>query len=579
MKKRLLAVLTVLVFVLAMSMPALAVTDSTPATGSLTVTGNELTGKTVSAYRIFTASWVDSSETDTADDNIDANDTISYVLETAWNNSFSAISAIANDTSDRTLSEKATDYISGLTEAQLVALSKDLKDYADRNNISASYTSGAASNDSVTITNMVPGYYLVVPQAGSTNATRNTDATLVNVPSQDSAAWAIKSEYPTVTKTVDGDNTVSSAKIGDTVTFTLESKVPDMSEYNYYVFYFTDTLSSGLTYAGHMTVTISDENNHSITLTPANTTASPAVAGDYTANDSSPLTISVGTPKTVQNEENQDIDVRDLKTLIAGLEYPGSDNTPVSAGDTITVTYDATLNENAFIQNDGDANTSNDNTVTVSYSNDPGYPYHAGTSTPSQTKSYTYEITIDKHDNSQTPVQLAGAVFELKQGNDVIGLVADGQLIDTNDNTTVLADKYRVATADDAAADILQTVTTGDSGNLLLEGLETGTYTLTEISAPTGYNKLASPITITIAPGNSGTEQDPVYDDYENPVFTVDGNTDDSTIDVVNTAGAVLPTTGSIGTIGLTAAGVGVIIIGIVVTSRKKKSKRTEKAE
>ena len=578
MKKRLLTVLTVLVFVLTMSMPAFAVTDSTPATGSLTVTGNELTGKTVSAYRVFTASWVDVGETGTADDNIDANDTISYVLETAWNGFFSAIPAIANDTSDRTLSEKATDYISDLTGAQLVTLSKGLKDYAAGNSIAASYTSGAAANDSVTITNMVPGYYLVIPQPGSTSDERNTDATLVNVPSQDSAAWAIKSDYPTVTKTVDGGNTVSSAKIGDTVTFTLESKVPDMSEYDYYVFYFTDTLSAGLTYAGNMTMTISDENNHSITLTPANTTASPAVAGDYTANDSSPLTISVGTPKTVQNEENQDVDVRDLKTLVAGLVYPESNNTAVSAGDTITVTYDATLNENAFIQNDLDANTSNDNTVTVSYSNDPGYPYHAGTSTPSQTKTYTYQITIDKHDNSQTPVHLAGAVFELKQGNTTIGLVADGQLIDTNDNTTVLADKYRVATADDAAADILQTITTGDSGKLLLEGLETGTYTLTEISAPTGYNKLASPIAITIAPGNSGTVQEPV-DDYENPVFTIDGNTNGSTIDVVNTAGAVLPTTGSIGTIGLTAAGVGVIIIGIVVTSRKKKSKKSEKAE
>ena len=250
MTKRIFAVLMALALVLTMTVTAFAA-EGTPATGSLTVAGNELTGKTVDAYRVFTASWVDKEGT--GDDKIDSSDTVFYVLETAWEGFFSAVPAIAADTSNKSLSEKATNYIAGLSEAQVLQLAKDLKAYAKTQNIAPSYTSAAATNNSVTITGMVPGYYLVIPQSGSTSADRGTDATLLNVPSEASASWAIKSDYPTVEKTVDNNKKESTAKIGDVLDFKLTANIPDMTEYEntpYYTLMFNDTFSSGLTYTG-----------------------------------------------------------------------------------------------------------------------------------------------------------------------------------------------------------------------------------------------------------------------------------------------------------------------------------------
>ena len=147
----------------------------------------------------------------------------------------------------------------------------------------------------------------------------------------------------------------------------------------------------------------------------------------------------------------------------------------------------------------------------------------------------------------------------------------------TDDEQNVLADCYRVAV--DGDTQTVTTVTTGATGKIVIKGLAAGTYTLEETNPPSGYTQLAGPVTITIAPGNSGTAQEPVYDDYEHPTFTVNGEPDDDVIGIVNTKGAMLPTTGGIGTIGLTAAGVAIVIFGIVITSRRKKSKDSEKAE
>ena len=186
-KRSLLTLLTIATIVLAMTVTAFAATG-TPAAGSLTVTGGtEFNGKTVEAYQVFTASWVDANESSDTnhnyDDNIDVNDTISYVLNSAWNSFFSAIPTIAADTRTITLSEKAENYIHGLSDAQVLQLAKDMKAYAAANNISAAYTSAQAANGTATITGMTPGYYLVIPEGGSTSTARGTDATLVNVPS------------------------------------------------------------------------------------------------------------------------------------------------------------------------------------------------------------------------------------------------------------------------------------------------------------------------------------------------------------------------------------------------------------
>ena len=66
-----------------------------------------------------------------------------------------------------------------------------------------------------------------------------------------------------------------------------------------------------------------------------------------------------------------------------------------------------------------------------------------------------------------------------------------------------------------------------------------------------------------------------VEDDYTSVYYTVNGAqnnaANNNTVKIENRPGSMLPTTGGIGTIGLTIAGVAVVILGIVFTSRKKK--------
>jgi len=84
----------------------------------------------------------------------------------------------------------------------------------------------------------------VFPEGGSTgNGNRGTDAILVNVPRDGkNTAATIKSTFPTVDKQVSNngndyqDNTT--AQVGDTVTFKLTAKVPDMTDYSTYKFGF-----------------------------------------------------------------------------------------------------------------------------------------------------------------------------------------------------------------------------------------------------------------------------------------------------------------------------------------------------
>ena len=91
-----------------------------------------------------------------------------------------------------------------------------------------------------TFTELTAGYYLVFPEGGSTgDGNRGTDAILVNVPKNgDKTEVTIKSKFPTVDKQVSNNKTDykdnTTAQVGDTVTFKLTAKVPDMTDYTTY---------------------------------------------------------------------------------------------------------------------------------------------------------------------------------------------------------------------------------------------------------------------------------------------------------------------------------------------------------
>jgi LPXTG-motif cell wall-anchored protein len=102
----------------------------------------------------------------------------------------------------------------------------------------------------------------------------------------------------------------------------------------------------------------------------------------------------------------------------------------------------------------------------------------------------------------------------------------------------------------------------GKGYNLRVNGLAEGTYYLVETKAPDGFNKLTDPIKVTIT--KTG--------DTEWTVSKGEDVETDKIIDVVNSTGSLLPSTGGAGVIVF--AGVAILLVfGVVVSFIRDKRK------
>ena len=441
------------------------------------------------------------------------------------------------DVTDANVNDKANDYVSKLKDSALTAFAAKASNWAQTkaNNITVGATatvSADASNSkyTATFTGLDYGYYVVaVPGATLANASSQY-ATLVSVHST-SVTAEIKGNLPTVDKKVQVGSTgkdVTDAKIGDTLTFTLTSTIPDMSAYSTYTFNFKDTLSKGLTFGQVTSVKVEGANSP---LT---------VNTDYT----------VTTP-TASNNNTLTVAMKDFKT-----------KQQVNAGKKITVTYTATLNKDAVVGGAGNVNS-----ATIQYSNNPS-TNGTGESEPSKVRVFTYGFTVDKYTGKNyddTATRLAGAEFTLAhKGSTAISFV---KVADSATQNAV----YRVAKADEAGA--TTTITTPANGKVEFRGLENGEYTLTETKAPAGYNKLASAIGVKVNGQNNGTDTTHAtvvikYDNNNGSVY--DQTASNGVIPVQNKPGVVLPGTGGMGTIAFTVIGVLVIALGVAWTLKRK---------
>lgn len=543
--KRMATILMALAMMLCLTVPAFAAEPAAQA--KLIVTGAQLNGKTVHATKMFTASWVDSNN----DGKIDAKDKLSYTLDTAWEGLFWA-NGLSTGTScpvgsinvstqqGTTLNEKALAYVSSLKDEDetktLVEFAATAAKYKTTNNIQDTAAKKAENDDSVTFDQLTPGYYLVQPDKGSTSATRKTDAMLVNVPSDKAAELRLKSEYPSVEKKVDTDKTESSAQIGQKVNFTLTSKVPDMSEFDTYYFAFKDTMSKGLTF---------DKDSVEVTI-------------GGTKLEANAIKVE-STPDAATGATNITIEILNMKT---------DGTAKYTAGADIKVTYSATLNKDAVV-----GSTGNTNSAKVEYQNGPNQEDH-GTSNPSITTTRTYPVKVQKHafENNDQNSFLAGAKFALSTSETVPAFTKgtdDSYTLDNSDTNVVRLvgsdATYRVAEKNDEAGAVTYFTTVSTSATTI-NGLKAGTYYLHEIEAPEGYNKLTAPVKVTI------TETTGEDGKVNGVTYTV-GETNQSTNEIVkveNKTGSMLPSTGGMGTIGLTVLGVGVVALGVLAPKKKK---------
>ncbi len=290
------------------------------------------------------------------------------------------------------------------------------------------------------------GYYVIIPS----NEGFTPMFTTVAKAKQD---VYLKGKDPGVVKTVDGNNWTS-AQVGDTIHFKVESMVPNMTGYTDYHFQLKDTMSAG--------------------LTVSNDTLNPVVKiGDQVLAKDTDYTVTV---------KGQDITIV-IKDFI---------NYKPQANEAIVFEYDAVLNKTAFIE-DKETNTAN-----VEYGNDPNH-LNKGTDT---VIVRTHKLTITKTDGN-TQEKLAGAEFNLFKGNNTTGTPI--KFVKTGEG------KYKVATASDKTT--TETLVSpkgadGVKGIIIIDGLDAETYTLVETKAPDGYNKLDNPTTITIeaTSNNNGTD-------------------------------------------------------------------------
>ena len=551
--KRALALLLALTMLLAMG----AVTVLAANTYTITISGSKVvSGHTYQAYQIFAG---DLAEKD--------NKTILSNIK--WGNGVDGEALLAALKADTTF---GSDFSACTTAAEVAEKLATYENDAEKTqqfaklagaNLTATVAGTSQwdeTNKKYTISGLDAGYYLV------------KDAT---VPTDDAYTRYIlevvhdvtvnpKTDVPTVDKKIKENNTtttVNEASIGDTIDYVVTSRVPDMTGYNKYYFVLNDTMSKGLTF-----------NVNSVEVTIGNTKlGTDAYTVTPTTNDDGTTTVKI--------------------VLNNFIQYKGQKDA------VITVTYSATLNENAEV-----GKNPNVNEVKLTYSNNPNYNYTGenepgkdeptGETPESKVETYTTELTITKTDSKGNI--LTGAEFTLTGEGVNIVLVSKTEFTEDangdywklkNDTYTKTAptnetkDQYasettkytKTTTFEAKGTDKTETTVKGyvdAEGKITFRGLGAGTYTLTETATPAGYNTIA-PITFTIT-----FNKDTKTFSSNNEQITVDGTTNTFFTTIVNNTGAELPSTGGVGTtIFYVLGGLLVVCAGVLLITKRRMNK------
>lgn len=379
-------------------------------------------------------------------------------------------------------------------------------------NLVATKTSGkiTESKTSYEFTGLDAGYYLVYVTGG-----KEIQSSLVTVDATTNTV-NLKTEAPSITKTADKE-TVS---IGQVVKYTVKGSIPDTTGYEQYQYIIHDELSKGLDFVNDAAGEALGEGATTVNVTVAFKDATDASTAPAEA--------------TLDSTNNKKMSL-DLSAWVKANQ--------TNKGKEFTVTYYAKVNKDAVV--------TNNNKASLEYGNNPN---DTTTTTPSEAKTNTYPLDIKKI-NKNTSGLLAGAKFSLytsaedaKNGENAITV--------TGSNGNYVVDPASSTTEFESVENDL------GGYNLRVNGLAEGTYYLVETKAPEGFNKLTDPIKVTIT--KTG--------DAEWTVQKNDAPETDKIIDVENSTGSLLPSTGGRGAIAF-AVIAALLVFGVAVSFIRDKRK------
>ena len=512
--------------------------DGTATQGDITINANTHVSSdttTLLGYQLFKA--------DVADQTVGAttSKTVSNIVwgstqaQTAVEDAIKAIEPTYAGTSAQDAADWLSAHASGSGSATVV----DANDAFGK--IAAAMRTAGATATTVTPgtkATLDEGYWLFVTDSGTTSdlIDKVGTAPIYAVVGGSAVTVDQKSSLPTVNKYIKNDATgsdwakVADSQIGQNVDYKLTGTVATaLASYDTYYYSFSDVLDSGLT-ADSTSVKVMVQNP---ATGDAAQTETQVRADGYKVSldsDTNTLTVTIDDLKTVKDADGNVI--------------------PITSNSVVNVYYTAQLNSKAMV-----ASKSNDNTVTLTYSNNPGTTSH-GATTPATVRDYTYQLMLMKVDSSDNSKGLQGAKFTIQ---------ATGA-----DEGGDASKKY--VQQDGTLGDTAYEFTSNTDGSISVKGLDAGEYTVIETQAPEGYNTVP-PFTfqiITIYKA-TGDIDDPRVQTSNASVssYVYDGVVD---LVVQDNPGMTLPLTGQAGVTITWIAGGAVLALGITHLVRSRKN-------